>query len=160
MTRGRDLRIFMSESEDQTEKQPPNETDSRFPSGPWIGFWIQRGIGKHRMSLSLQFVDGCLKGQGRDVVGTFAFDGSYDLKSGRVIMTKQYLGAHQVQYDGANNGDGLWIWGVWNIRSMRGGFHLWPEGQPDPTQKHLEAEEPAPVVRIVESKEAVTSDPV
>ena len=27
------------------------ETDPRFPSGPWVGFWMQQGFGKQKMSL-------------------------------------------------------------------------------------------------------------
>jgi len=42
---------------------------------------------------------------------------------------------------GANYGDGIWLWRVWNIRTVRGGFHLWPEGEDDPTQRQLRAEE-------------------
>ena len=54
-------------------KQPAVETDPRFPSGPWIGFYIQRGHGKQQMSLSLAFVDGRVTGTGRDIVGRFDF---------------------------------------------------------------------------------------
>jgi hypothetical protein len=134
----------MNETEDQQKKKPTTETDSRFPSGPWIGFWIQPRLGKQRMTLWLQFANGSVNGSGRDIVGPFNFTGVYDLKTGRVLMTKQYEGAHTVQYDGANNGDGMWLWGLWNIRSHRGGFHLWPEGEEDPTQRKLSAENQLP----------------
>jgi len=117
------------------------EIDPRFPSGPWTGFWIQTGFGKQQMSLSLAFFDGCVRGCGRDIVGRFNFDGVYDLKSGRVQIAKQYEGAHLVGYEGANQADGLWVWGIWNIRSvLRGGFHIWPEWENDPTQGRLSAE--------------------
>ena len=129
---------IMSDTTD--EKKPAVETDPRFPSGPWIGFWIQRRWGKQQMSLSLAFVEGRVSGSGRDIVGRFDFNGTYDLKTGRVLMTKQYEGAHRVEYDGTNQGDGMWLWGVWNIRTVRGGFHLWPEGEDDPTQRRLKAE--------------------
>jgi hypothetical protein len=107
------------------------------------------------MSLSLAFVDGRITGNGRDIVGPFAFDGTYDLKSGRVLMTKQYEGAHRVAYDGANQNDGMWLWGTWNIRSTRGGFHLWPEGEDDPTQRRLKAEEELPKPRRLRRGELV-----
>jgi hypothetical protein len=130
----------MSETPDKNDKTPAVENDPRFLSGPWVGFWIQHRLGKQRMSLSLAFVAGRVTGNGRDIVGRFAFDGTYDLKTGRVVMTKQYERAHRVDYDGTNQGDGMWLWGVWNIRTVRGGFHLWPEGEDDPTQGRLKAE--------------------
>ena len=142
-------------SDIEESKKPAVETDPRFPSGPWIGFWIQQRLGKQPMSLSLQFVEGRVAGSGRDIIGRFDFSGIYDLKSGRVIMTKQYEGRHRVQYDGANQGDGMWLWGVWNIRSARGGFHLWPEGEDDPTQRRLEAEKELPKLRRLKRGELV-----
>jgi hypothetical protein len=37
---------------------------------------------------------------------------------------------------------------VWNIRAAyRGGFHLWPEGEEDPTERRLKAEVTVPVSR-------------
>ena len=43
-------------------------------------------------------------------------------------MSKGYLGAHGVDYDGHNEGRG--IWGVWSIPkdNLQGGFHIWPKG--------------------------------
>ena len=137
-------KVHISTTNDQPdadkERRPAVETDPRFPSGPWTGFWMQRGWGKQRMSLSLAFSNGVVTGVGMDVVGRFEFRGNYDLKSGRVRMTKQYVGAHRVEYDGANQDDGLWIWGIWSVFSHRGGFHLWPEGEDDPTQRKAAAE--------------------
>lgn len=129
----------MSRTEPSSRKTPEVERDERFPSGPWVGFWIQRGMGKQRMSLSLTFSDGRVIGEGRDIVGRFGFVGVYDLTNGKVRMTKQYENAHRVAYDGANDGDGTWLWGVWNVLSERGGFHLWPEGEANPTRLRLKA---------------------
>jgi hypothetical protein len=131
----------MTPPPDNIDKQPAIERDPRFPSGPWVGFWIQPGWGKERMSLSLEFVDGRVTGAGRDIVGRFDFTGTYDLKTGHVRMTKQYERAHRVTYDGANQNDGMWLWGIWNIRAHRGGWHLWPEGEDDPTQRKHKAEQ-------------------
>ena len=109
------------------------ETDPRFPSGPWTGFFIQPWIpGRHTMTLNLSFRDGGLAAEGSDRVGPFTFSGSYDREDGKCHWTKQYLGKHQVSYAGVNEGRG--IWGVWEIRVLgglyqdRGVFHLWPEG--------------------------------
>ena len=109
------------------------ETDPRFPSGPWSGFFLQPWIpGRHTMTLDLTFHDGLIEAQGSDRVGDFTFSGAYDAKDGKCRWTKQYLGKHQVLYAGVNEGKG--IWGVWEIRQLwglyrdRGVFHLWPEG--------------------------------
>jgi hypothetical protein len=109
------------------------EQDSRFPSGPWTGFFLQYWLpGRHSTNLSLTCQEGELTGNGRDWVGAYSVDGSYDIKSGRCEWTKQYLGKHSVTYRGVNDGHG--IWGVWEIRQLggwyvdRGGFHIWPEG--------------------------------
>jgi len=48
----------------ETPKLPTVETDPRFPSGPWVGFWIQSGLGKQPMSLSLAFINGRVAGSG------------------------------------------------------------------------------------------------
>src|SRR5262245_12715943 len=49
------------------------ETDPRFPSGRWIGFFLQKIIppGKHPMELHLNFSHGAISGEGRDWVGLF-----------------------------------------------------------------------------------------
>jgi hypothetical protein len=139
-------------------KQPPTlETDPRFPSGPWIGFFLQKAIpGKHSMELRLTFTGGAMSGEGRDRVGPFLVKGSYDLADGKCHWTKRYVGKHDVFYSGFNEGKG--IWGVWEIGVPgqgaldRGGFHIWPEGMGDPTDEHLveEAEPPMSEGELVE----------
>jgi len=127
------------------------ETDPRFPSGPWTGFYLQRLIpGRHMMELRLTFRQGEMTGEGRDRVGKFVVKGRYELSDGRCHWTKRYVGKHDVFYNGFNEGKG--IWGVWEIPSQsfpqKGGFHIWPEGVPDPSSPHLTeaADVPAPVV--------------
>lgn len=109
------------------------ENDTRFPSGSWKGFFLQYWLpGRHSTRLDLTCRDGELEGTGRDWVGPYTIDGSYDLVTGRCEFTKKYLGKHSVAYRGNNDGHG--IWGVWEIRQLaglyvdRGGFHIWPEG--------------------------------
>jgi hypothetical protein len=141
--------------------QPSPETDPRFPSGPWTGFFLQPALpGRHLMELHLNFRAGEMTGEGRDWVGPFVVRGKYTLLDGKCHWTKRYLGKHDVFYQGFNEGKG--IWGVWEIPdnsiAMRGGFHIWPEGMPDPTQSHLttEAELPTPLVEPLEVEEPVT----
>lgn len=127
------------------------ETDPRFPSGPWTGFFVQKLIapGKHTMELRLQFRDGTMTGEGRDWVGPFLVRGRYDVADGQCHFTKSYLGRHDVFYRGFNEGKG--IWGTWGLLTAlepalrHGGFHIWPEGMPDPTQQTLVEEADLPV---------------
>ena len=137
------------------------ETDPRFPSGPWVGFYLKDPLhpGRQSMELLLSFRNGQLTGEGRDRVGPFIISGRYDLATGRCQWTKQYVGRHAVAYHGYNEGKG--IWGVWEITDsgyrLSGGFHIWPEGMPDPTDStlHEEAELPAPVEMVVTTEEPV-----
>ena len=125
------------------------ETDPRFPSGPWTGFFLDRRMrGRQKMELRLTFAHGSLTGDGRDRVGQFVIHGRYAVKDGHCHWTKRYLGAHDVFYRGFNEGKG--IWGTWEIPPeqggpVQGGFHIWPEGMPDPTQPHLTEQAALPV---------------
>jgi hypothetical protein len=136
----------------KTDPPPTLETDPRFPSGPWTGYWLQKEVpGKHMMELRLTFSNGNLTGEGRDRIGAFLFDGRYDVADGKCYWTKKYLGKHDVFYKGYGEDKG--IWGVWEIgTSMRGGFHIWPEGLANPSDEHLyeEAEPPAPNEELIE----------
>jgi hypothetical protein len=109
------------------------EADPRFPSGPWTGFFLQYWLpGRHTTDVRLSFHHGDLSGTGRDRVGPYTVDGTYDRGTGQCEWTKRYLGRHRVYYRGMNDGRG--IWGVWELPQLgglfvdRGGFHLWPEG--------------------------------
>ena len=129
--------------------RPELETDPRFPSGRWVGFFIQqhRPPGKHETELHLTFSGGVLTGEGRDWVGKFVVRGRYDPADGRCHWIKQYVGKHVVFYEGFNEGEG--IWGKWSIsEGLHGGFHIWPDQLPDPTRRHLseQAEVPAELV--------------
>jgi hypothetical protein len=130
------------------------ETDPRFPSGAWTGYFLQPLVpGRHLMELRLTFRQGTLTGEGRDQVGQFVVRGRYALVDGRCHWTKRYLGKHDVFYNGFNEGKG--IWGTWDIPadadsfSQRGGFHIWPEGMHDPTQPELTEEADVPFEREV-----------
>ena len=127
------------------------EVDPRFPSGPWKGFWLQHGMsGRQWMrDVALAFADGRITGQGTDFVGEFVFRGRYSLDDGKVTLFKRYLGAHEVIYHGCNDGDGLWLWGTWQILpGDKGGFHLWPQGEKDPTGSELDEEADMPVEEV------------
>ena len=137
-----------------SDREPVDlETDPRFPSGPWTGFFLQPLLpGRHLMELRLTFRSGTLTGEGRDWVGLFVVRGRYELDNGRCYWTKRYLGKHDVFYRGYNEGKG--IWGTWEIPSFgRGGFHIWPENMGDPTQPTLSEEADLPVAQEEIEKE-------
>jgi hypothetical protein len=135
-----------------------NETDPRFPSGPWVGFFVQGYgmVGKHWMELSLNFISGVLNGEGRDRVGRFVIKGSYDTTDGKCQWQKSYVGEHCVYYSGFNEGKG--IWGAWEIPAgpdsqirLHGGFHIWPKGMGAADGSALEESADLPIDGDVES---------
>lgn len=111
------------------------ESDPRFPSGKWTGYFIQNipRLGKQWMELECVFQSGLIQATGRDKVGKFIFKGTYHLNTGKCFWAKEYIGGHPVSYSGFNEGQG--IWGTWRIESsvfgvtLLGGFHIWPKGQ-------------------------------
>src|SRR5262245_42958128 len=107
------------------------------------------------MELRLNFAGGNVTGEGRDWVGYFILRGRYFLADATCNWNKQDIGKHTVYYRGFNEGKG--IWGTWEIPDappefQRGGFHIWPEGMPDPTAPHAneEAEVPMPIEEVIE----------
>ena len=124
------------------------ESDPRFPSGKWVGFFVDKRLpGKHQMEITITFAAGRMTGSGRDKVGSFTFDGEYDVTDGKCEWVKQYVKAHAIDYSGFNEGKG--IWGTWKLHwqglSYTGGFHIWPEGMADPTQPTIEEEADIPM---------------
>ena len=97
-----------------------------YPSGVWRGYWDQEAWGRQLMGpLVLRFRDGRIEGEGRDVIGHFTFEGQYDDR-GAIHMVKQYLGRHQVHYQGVYDGEGT-IFGQWLIPPFwSGAFALSP----------------------------------
>ena len=123
------------------------ETDPRFPSGPWTGFFLQPVLpGRHLMELQLTFSQGALTGVGRDWVGEFMIRGRYDLADGKCYWTKRYVGRHDVFYRGAYDGEGS-ILGRWSIGDYWSGpFALAPirgESQADVLVEAAGVEVPA-----------------
>jgi hypothetical protein len=122
------------------------ETDDRFPSGTWVGYYIQWGNRGEQEQL-LTFRDGVISGAGSDPAGDFGIRGTYDLDSGRVTLVKRYA-TYRVDYEGAAlRGGPPGIRGGWTIRSElgffdHGIFHIWPKGEGANASEHLEAEVP------------------
>jgi hypothetical protein len=97
-----------------------------YPSGVWRGYWDQPYYGRQSMSpLVLRFHEGRIEGEGRDTIGLFTFEGEYDDR-GAIRMVKQYLGRHQVHYQGTYDGEGT-IFGQWSTSPLwSGSFALSP----------------------------------
>lgn len=111
-----------------------HETDDRFPTGPWIGFFLQPDSSqRHRMDLSLQFAQDRITGEGYDWVGEFTIAGTYNTKTGDCSWTKHYLGQHSVNYAGQARHRG--IVGQWQIPELSpfwtGPFFVWPRAYGD-----------------------------
>ena len=118
------------------------ETDTRLPSGEWNGFYIENyRAGKGWMHLYLTFEDGQIHGEGTDYVGPWVAKGSYDLDSGRCNWVKEYVGRHDVQYEGTISDKG--ILGEWTIFSS-GPFHIWPRNMKHFYENYLKQELDAP----------------
>jgi hypothetical protein len=135
--------------------QPPDlETDDRFPSGPWQGYFLEsHRADKGWMELELKFQDGQIRGEGRDRVGMFILRGTYQIEDGRCHWAKRYIGKHDVLYAGYNEGRG--IWGTWEITdpACKGGFHIWPirEGASGPeldTSESVDLEDEGELVGV------------
>jgi len=131
----------------EPESQDLPESDERFPSGPWIGYYRQGGI-QSRQRLFLRFANGKIDGEGRDPVDQFVVRGVYSTETGSAKLTKSYI-TYQVHYNGAADGDG--IGGGWTIEGYRGliedrgEFRIWPDELAIEEGMHLRAEEPVKV---------------
>ena len=92
----------------------------------WTGWWEQSGLGRRPMhNLMLDFAaDGTVAGGGQDCIGRFTFKGQIR-PSGAISLVKQYIGRHQVNYEGHNSGEG--IFGTWHVAGCwTGKFALQP----------------------------------
>jgi hypothetical protein len=115
-----------------------------FPSGPWTGFYnYGRSTCKHRMDLVLTFADHAISGDGRDDIGHFVVIGRFDTTNAECNWTKSYIARHDVRYHGFREGKG--IWGLWELPSKSGGFHIWPLGQQEDNWDLESSQEPVPV---------------
>ncbi|MFM7130344.1 MAG: hypothetical protein ACKO0V_13415 [bacterium] len=148
---------------DEEAGKPGFESDSRFPTGAWDGFFLmkQTGMKRHMMELILRFVNGQMNGMGRDYVGRFLVRGEYSVKTGKCSWKKSYIKKHDVIYEGYNEGRG--IFGKWEINEVlfvsTGGFLIWPKAMGDPTnhRRRAEADLPAsPKTTVVTEDEFAT----
>jgi hypothetical protein len=103
----------------------------------WRGYWEQRGWGRQPMHhVTLEFAGGIVRGQGVDCIGRFTFEGKCDAQ-GTVEMVKQYVGAHQVLYQGQFDGEGT-IFGRWSIRPLDSGEFVLTVVRDRPASEEIE----------------------
>ena len=106
-----------------------HETDDRFPTGAWTGFYLQPDSRRrHGMDLFLEFIENRVSGKGHDPVGESTINGAYDLTTAECSWTKQYVGQHRVEYAGQARRRG--IVGQWRVPGQpevwSGPFFVWP----------------------------------
>jgi hypothetical protein len=85
------------------------------------------------MDLVLTFADHTISGEGNDDIGRFFVSGHFDDTNSEC-------------YRGFREGKG--IWGLWELPTESGGFHIWPLGHGEGDQDQESAEEPAPVEAV------------
>ena len=136
--------------------QPPVETDPNFPSGPWQGYFLMPHLpGRHRMELHLNFRQGVMTGEGRDMIGPFLIRGKYSLGDGKCTWTKRYIAKHDVAYQGYNEGKG--IWGLWEIppscaEGSTSGHRRWATRRiPSSPKRSTNRRRPSPIRRLKRS---------
>jgi hypothetical protein len=116
-------------------------------SGRWTGYWEAAGWGRRTMRLTLRLGEGRIAGEGDDCIGPFTFSGHYD-EHGHVSMVKQYIGQHQLLYEGTYDGEGM-IFGRWSSSpSWSGPFALKLEAADSRVREAVEilpAEEVSPL---------------
>ena len=83
------------------------------------GWWEQDWYGRQPMTkLRIAFESNRIHGSGVDIVGPFSLSGIIG-DGGAVVIQKQYIGSHCVEYVGAYDGEGSMA-GEWRIDSFRG----------------------------------------
>jgi hypothetical protein len=83
------------------------------------GWWEQEWFGRQPMDdLRMLFEEGRVRGSGSDIVGPFTLSGIIG-PGGAVVMQKQYIGQHCVEYTGTFDGEGM-MSGQWSIDSFHG----------------------------------------
>jgi hypothetical protein len=151
-----DLKDAPGRSGRQTRKELKMETDNRVPSGEWNGFYLEDRPQRGWMHLYMSFKEGRIQGEGTDYVGPWTAGGWYDLELGTCGWVKNYVGRHNVSYEGQITDRG--ILGQWTILTS-GTFHIWPRRFHELNELYLKQDLEAPVgpSPLVPSQRAVSS---
>lgn len=145
--RRRRVTLIANPSKNYSENKKPMEQDSRLPTGEWTGFYLEtHRVQKGWMHLYLSFENGRIRGEGTDYVGPWTASGTYAAENGVCTWVKQYLGKHQVKYDGIAGEHG--IQGEWTIGYVTGQFHIWPKSMSYLNEMYLQEEFDYPIPSI------------
>ena len=83
------------------------------------GWWEQSEYGRQPMTnLIIEFANGQLDGSGDDIVGPFLLSGH--VQGDKIMIRKQYLGQHAIDYHGTSDGEGVYF-GNWSYCGYVGG---------------------------------------
>ena len=116
-------------SDDRTTRL---ETDKRYPSGLWIGYWMQ-GFIFRREQMTLTFSGGKVTGDGSDSLGAFRISGCYCVDTGAVSLRKTYDKCPDVSHAGETGEfciygtrqiDGIQQEGDWRIWHAQDGYEF------------------------------------
>ena len=118
----------------------------QLPPGEWTGFYLEF----HRperswMNLFLQTENDEIKAEGTDYVGPWTAIGTFNPTTGDAHWVKQYVGKHQVIYQGRYL-DGC-ISGTWQIGIVEGPFTIWPKSMAHWTELYLKKDLEVPQPR-------------
>jgi hypothetical protein len=97
------------------------------------GWWEQREFGRQLMlKLRISFHQGQIQGSGVDLIGPFTLSGRMGLGGG-VVINKQYIGRHRVEYVGTYDGEGT-LAGQWQLVGCQGAWLITlGRGRPRPS---------------------------
>jgi len=123
--------------------------EKNLPTGQWHGFYLESHQPRRGwMHLYMEFSNEKIAGEGTDYVGPWNARGQYNSTTGMCTWVKQYLGKHQVHYQGLSGPNG--IQGQWKIGYLAGEFHIWPttHGHLDELYLREDLSQTAPSVQL------------
>ncbi|CAC5424568.1 unnamed protein product [Mytilus coruscus] len=98
----------------QVQVKNTKDTKSNGRNGHWSGFYNQHNR-QHQFELDIAFLEEKVTGEGIDKIGKFTITGTLDVSSRSIEFSKQYTGAHSVEYSGHLSLDGCKMDGQYNV---------------------------------------------
>jgi len=100
----------------QVQPIPQVQPQAQSPfSGRYNGFYVHNGE-RYSMTVTFNFNNGNITGNGGDTVGYFTYNGTYNTFDNYVVMIKSYKHTgHTVQYTGYYSPQDAKISGDWNF---------------------------------------------
>eukprot|EP00033_Pygsuia_biforma_P003996 GCRY01004376.1.p1 GENE.GCRY01004376.1~~GCRY01004376.1.p1 ORF type:complete len:456 (+),score=103.62 GCRY01004376.1:126-1493(+) len=117
----------------------PHNPDSPFKTGWWQGRFIYSTGGSDPFSMNVTMVVGVVSGYGSDCVGDFFIHGTFSEADLTIKWDKQYVGQHNVIYDGKYDAESGLVKGTWQIPGNWGGDFDMHFDRPAASQEEQEA---------------------